>query len=165
MAIVHPNPYVTADDLRATIGPQAYLAIFDDTNVGTVDAAAVALVLSRASGRVDGYLAKNYSAAVVPFLADVPIQAKEAALEFATGMAYLRRPEYASRYGEKGKVQEFERAEQLCKDLAENLQRLAAAPSAAPHPANVQGGVYTGPSDTSPDGVGTGIFSQGFGDF
>lgn len=165
MAFIHPNPYVDADELLAQIGPQAFLAIFDDENVGTASAAAVAQVCARASNRVDGHLRKIYEAAVVPFLGDVPLGAKEAALEYATGLAYLRRPEYAARYGEKGKVDEFIRAEALCADLAKNLQRLAPAPDTAPDPANVLTRIDFGSNDDAFDGVGGGIFRDGFGDF
>lgn len=161
----HPNPYVSADDLKRTIGPLAYKAIFDDDGDGTPDTEAVDLVRYRASGRVDSSLAKVYTAAVVPFLGTVPREAQEAALEYAVGMAYLRHEEYARRYGEKGKVAEFERAEQLCKDLATNLKRIADAPAAAPNPANVGLTVDFSASDEAAGGVGGGIFSGGFGDF
>lgn len=165
MAFTHPNPYVDAEELRAQLGPQVFLAIFDDDNVGTASEDAVAQVCARASGRVDGHLRKVYADAVVPFQGDPPLLAKEGALEFAVGMSYLRHPEYAARYGEKGKVDEFIRAEKLCSDLALNLQRLAPGPAAAPDPANVSARVDFGSNDDAFDGVGGGIFRDGFGDF
>lgn len=161
----HPNPYVSAETLRTAIGASAYKAIFDDDGDGTVDAAAVDLVRSRASTRVDSSLAKIYPAAVVPFTGEVPRDAQEAALEFAVGMAYLRHPEYAARYGDKGKVMEFDRAEKLCQDLATNLKRIADAPAAAPNPVNVGLTVDFSASDDAAGGVGGGIFSGGFGIF
>lgn len=162
----HPNPYVTSDDLRRAVGGrQAFLAIFDDDNVGQVDEDAVNQVRYRASTLVDSYLAKIYPAAVVPFLGTVPREAQEAALEYATGLSFLRRPEYAARYGEKGNVLEFERAEALCKGLADNLRRVADAPAAAPNPTNVGLTVDFSTSDDVSGGVGGGIFSGGFGDF
>ena len=165
MAFVHPNPYVDGDELREQLGPQVYLAIFDDENGGAANQAAVDQVCARASGRVDGHLLKVYPATVVPFMASVPLLAKEAALEFAVGLSFLRRPEYAARYGDKGKVDEFLRAEKLCSDLALNIQRLVPAPTAAPDPANVIGRVDFGTSDDFSDGIGGGIFRDGFGDF
>lgn len=155
--------YTNASDLQLTIGQAAYLAIFDDENTGVVNQQAIDLVLTRACARVDGYLSKVYTGPL-PLPDPAPPLAREAALEFAVGMAYLRSPEYARRYGEKLKVDEFERGEKLCKDLALNVQRLA-DPPAVEDPSNVGGGVYYGPDDDNPTGVGCGIFARGWGDF
>lgn len=155
--------YTNAEELRLTIGQPAYVAIFDDDNTGIPDPLAVALIIERACARVDGYLSKVF-AGPLPLPDPAPLLAREAALNFAVGMSYLRSPEYVRRYGDKGKVDEFERAEKLCKDLAENLQRIGDPPDVE-DPANVGAEVLTGSSDATPDGVGTGIWSSGWGDF
>lgn len=166
MALVHPNPYISVEDLKNAVGgANTFLALFDDDNAGTVSEAAVNLVRSRASTLVDSSLAKIYPPAVVPFLGQVPREAQEAALEYATGMSFLRRPEYAARYGEKGKVHEYERGDALCEALAKTMRRIADAPAAAPNPANVGVTVDFSSTDSSPGGVGGGIFSGGFGDY
>jgi hypothetical protein len=152
--------YVTEAEIKNTIGPQAFRAIFDDEGDGVINQAAVELIRKRASRRVDGCMAKLLG---VPFtMPDPPYELGcEAALEYAVGMTYLRDPVYAKRYGEKNKVDEFERAEKLCKELADNILRMPDAPT----PANVTTDVAYGTSDEHPDGVGGGIFRGGFGDY
>lgn len=155
--------YVERQDIIDAIGIQAFNAIFDDEGTGTVVEASVDMVRRRATRLVDGHLLKMLPNGAYP-LNPVPPLAKEAALEFAVGLSYLRDKTYAKRYAEKKHVDEFVRGEKLASDLALNIQRMTPA-GTAPQPTNTVGGVYQGSSDQHPDGVGGGIFRHGFGDF
>lgn len=154
---------LTADDLRLTLGRRVMLSLFDPDGVGTEDAAAVQLVLDRATARVYGHLDRVYGGEYPMPVPPHPL-AVEAAREYAVGLSYLRSPEYAQRYAEKGKTAEFTRADVLCKEIADNVQRLGPTET-TPAPANVGGGVYQGTTDEHPDSVGLGTFRFGFGDF
>lgn len=145
--------YLTEADLVAAMSRSRVLACYDDDNLGEINAAALAAVLTRASHLVDGIIARSYSG-TFPLAAPPPVLAKEAALLFAQAMSIERCPEYGARFGEANTIKMREHATKLCEHIAIGLVKLVDAP---PPTATVAltGGlvVTTSPMLTVVDGV------------
>jgi hypothetical protein len=155
--------YFTQEDLEEAISPQKVIALCDDDDDGAADQAVVNALIRRASGRVDNYIATKYVGPFPITQSPTPESLREAALEFGIGMAFMRHPEYVRTYGERERGGMWTQAEKLCQAIVLNLQRVVGY-TAEPEPANVGGEVLTG-NDDATDGVGTGTFQGGFGDF
>lgn len=97
-------PLITAADLRATLSEPTYMALFDDDQSGvvaSVDASdGVAMCLRRAHIRCVSWLGVNYSKVPLVTDTDVPDLLIDAELNYATGIAFDRHPEYTRQYGE-----------------------------------------------------------------
>jgi hypothetical protein len=151
--------YVTASELENALTENIFFEIFND-GTGVINADAINQILSRASHRVDGYLAKQWKGPF-PMPDPVPKLAKEAALLFAMWMSWRRAPEVAKRVGRSvDAVSELTEAKELCDQLKDNTQR----PPDLPKPGNVGARVGFG-SRCSKDGVGGGFWGKGFGGF
>lgn len=138
------TPLITAADLRNALGPQLYLAVFDDENVGDTDivdtSGQVKLVLRRAHMRTVSWLPAIY-AGKLPDGTDAEISDLliDAELLYAQGLAIERHPEYVKQYGETGRLKSWrEQADSIMKDVLEATRRIADVPP-EPKPANVGG--------------------------
>lgn len=156
--------YFTQTDLEEAIGPQKLIELCDDDNSGAADPLVIASIIRRATGRVDAYISTKYVGPFPIAQSPTPETLREAALSFGIGMCFMRHPEYVRTYGEAERAGLFGEAKEYCAAIVANMQRVVGY-TAEPDPANVGGGVYTGTSDETPDGVGTGIFKCGFGSF
>jgi hypothetical protein len=94
--------YISAQELRLSLGPVTYMAIFDDDrtkNVAIVDASdQVALALSDSFAIVASFMPSIYDA--LPVEGDTsPVLLRAAQLLFAKYWSYQRHPEYVKTYG------------------------------------------------------------------
>lgn len=99
--------YITADDLENALGPQRFLALFDDTGTAVPNANAVALVIQRAHARVVGTIRPLYQGQLPPDVDQdpltqdpVPWLLRDAELELAMIFAYDRQPGLVRGQGE-----------------------------------------------------------------
>lgn len=148
------------------MSPGVLVALCDDNDDGTADAAVVLDICVRASQRVDSFIAINYPGLPLPIAqTPVPGMVREAALEWAQVFCYQRHPEYVRQFGEMARAMpSLKSAEQLCDNLVKALERIPDL-VAAPDPANVIATFATGPDDQHPDGIGSGTFAEGWGQF
>lgn len=133
--------YITGTDLQAALSPATYLAVFDDSNVGTVNTSAVALVIERAHAEVASYLpriTRTYPGAI-PSAVQSLLRAAE--LEYAMAFAFERHPEYVRSFGEGPRLDMFKRAQARMEAIATGAQ-FATGDAVAPlNPAPVTGGI------------------------
>lgn len=155
--------YVTQAEMERRFGARLIQTLFDDA-AGGVDTTSLGDVRQAASDWVDSVIAMEYTGPFPLTQDPLPAMVREATLLFAIAFSYDRNPEYARMLGDGARPDYRKLGEKLCDDIKKNLKRIVGY-TAEPNPANVGGGVYTGTSDDTPDGVGTGIFSEGFGDF
>ena len=154
--------YCDTTDLERAITAGMVLRLLDDDNDGTVDAAVATDLIADVDAEIDGYVGRSYN--LTTLKADVPPTLRRLATDLFAQFAYQRRPELLNDRGETPWEGRYRRALAKLKELRDGLWRLDIDGDPA-DPANTDGGVYQGPSDTYPDGVGCGIFSSGFGDF
>lgn len=156
--------YNTQADLENAIGAARVLALYDDSNSGTVNATALSSVLARGTTHVDSYLSKQWDGPF-PMPSPVPPIAAEGALLICIALSYLRSEEYVQQYGDGKKVELYKQAEKLCDELVKNQRRLVATDGSTPDPAGVTCRVDFGPDDAHAGGFGGGFLAGGFGDY
>jgi hypothetical protein len=134
-------PYITAQQLTDKLGPQRFLALFDDTGAGAANANAVALVLDEAHAQIVSYIeSESAEAPKDDGTEPVPKLYTYAEIALAELLAYERRPEYVRGQGELTMKDRWERFDAL-------MARIKAAdmvpddPNAGEEPVNV-GGAY-----------------------
>jgi phage gp36-like protein len=157
--------YFDADGLIAFGGERAVLQLLDPDNTGTPDAGRIARLQLRVDAIINGYVGRNYSVAVVAAAVTagtLPL-VETIAVSIAMHWAYMGKPEFLVE-GKTPMQGAHDWAMATLKQIGKGEIRLDVDEDPAP-PANVGGQVYTGTSDDTPDGVGTGIFSGGWGDF
>lgn len=98
-------PYATREDLEAAISAGTVAALFNNVQTNAVDTAALLKVLTRASARVDGWLATVFLGPFPVEQTPVPAIIVDAALEFAIAFSFMRHPEYVQTYGEEYRAQ------------------------------------------------------------
>ncbi len=155
-------PLVDQARLEAAIGTRRVQRLYDDDGNGVINAAALALTFQRADTNVYSFLAKEWDGPF-PMPSPPPDIAVEAALLYAIGMSFSRKPEEPHYYGEKGNAGLVTAAEKLCKELVANTRRMVTNGQIAPEPANVQ--CFVDFDNGTAGGIGGGTFSGGFGDF
>lgn len=155
-------PYVTDDELRAALGLETYINLFDDKGQYNRETevmpdamqAAVDLVILRADARVNAWMPPNYKG-TLPFPAPIPELVREMALMYAEALAWKRNPDYLNSMKMTPAVAELlKAADQLGLQVQQATLRLYDAE--VPTPANVGGVVYnSGPHVIidSPDGT------------
>ncbi len=156
-------PYVTQVDMERRFGAELIQILFDDGS-GGVDTTSLGDVRQGASDWTDSVIALEYTGPFPLTQDPLPAMVREATLLFAIAFSYDRKPSYARVLGDGGRPDYRKLAEKVCNDIKVNLKRIVGY-TAEPNPANVGGGVYIGTSDETPDGVGMGIWSGGFGDY
>lgn len=154
--------YCSLTDAERVLSVPLVLRLLDDDNDGTADAAVVADMLDDVDAEINGYIGRNYDLTVLA--ADVPPTIRRIATDLFCQAAYLRRPEFLSERGETPWETRYKAAVGKLKELRDGKWRLDIDGDPAV-PANVDGGVYNGVSDTYPTGIGSGTFRYGFGDF
>lgn len=157
-----PSSYVSPSDLKAAVGPQVYVQIFDDDGDGNVsdNDAGVQLVLERAHAEVLSYLPRLYGIAVVDdptrLPQGIPTLLKSAELDFAVALSFERHPEYVRSYGEEGRSLRWKRAEAKMQRIGDAKQ--IPTDNVPPPQPVTGGGVITDPNPrrtivTSADGT------------
>ena len=154
------TPFITPALLRTALSPTTYLAIFDDdgtNNVAYVDASdAVKLCISRAHVRVVSYLGNIYNRIPDGADADIPGLLADAELNYATGIAFDRHPEYVRTFGESERRKAaFDQADMTMKAVRGAMLSITDVPSLE-KAANVGGVVIDGGVRVflpSPDGT------------
>lgn len=154
--------YCTLSDIERAVTTAMALRLLDDDHDGVADASAVEALLADVDGEIDGYAGRNYD--LTTLKANPPAPLRRVAADVAVQFAYQRRPEFFSERGETPWEARYKRALRKLEDLRDGRWRLD-VDGAPADPAQVDGGVYYGPSDTYPDGVGCGVFGSGFHDF
>ena len=154
--------YCALTDIERAIGAALTLRLLDDDNDGTADSSVVADMLVDVDAEIDGYVGRNYN--LTTLKAAVPATVRRVAVDLFIRAAYLRRPEMLNERGETPWEASYKTAVGKLKDLRDGKWRLD-IDGVPENPANVDGGVYYGPTDAAPAGVGCGIFGSGFGDF
>lgn len=145
--------YIDAGELETALTERTYVEIFaDDPTSSTVNATAVAQVISRAEGLVDSYLLGYYTYPLDP-ATDRLI--KHAALLFAVAISFMRQPEYVRTFGEVGKVSQYQEAHSMMLRIQAVKQRLPDVSPASP-PKNLGGVVAP---------TGTVLIGNSSGDF
>lgn len=154
--------YCNTTDLERAITAAMVLRLLDDDNDGTVDSAVATDLIADVDAEIDGYVGRNYNLTILKV--DVPPTLRRLATDLLAQFAYQRRPEFLNDRGETPWEGRYRRALAKLKELRDGLWRLDIDADPA-DPANVDGAVYQGTSDTYPDGIGCGVWSEGFGDF
>lgn len=129
--------YITATDLRSSIGDDKWSEIFGDSE-GVVDDEQrdVQLILSRSYARVASWLRTIYGTLPDVLPDEVPALLVDAQLDYATALAYERHPEYVRIDMKTIRASFYDRAERTMQNIASSVQRLTdVAPE--PAPANV----------------------------
>lgn len=153
-------PYLTQDDLTNAWGAEAMRQFFDDANTNTINAAAVALIISRASARTSAWLPNTYDG-TLPLESPFPEMIFENALEYAAYLTMPRNPDYFRALGwDADKL--LARADALGKLIQAGVLRLVDA--ANPVPDNVGGDVESNDPniDFRPKRL---VFIRSMGDF
>lgn len=140
------TPFITAAELRATLSPATYMAIFDDEQTGSVSlvdaSTAVLLTLSRAHIRTVSWLPPSFDKLPKSSDTDVSILLKDAELNYAVGLSYDRHPEYVRAYGaDPQRKAAYDQAELTMTRVQAAVLRLPDSPS-MDEPHNVGGIVY-----------------------
>ena len=136
---------LSMQDLVDAINPTTFLAIFDDGNTGILATAmastAAVLTLRRAHAKVISYLVPIYAPGVIPAI--LPDQVSDllvdAALGFATALAYERHPDYVRSFGEEKRAERKLEADKTMRNIVSGLQRPA---EIATPPVNAGGVTY-----------------------
>jgi hypothetical protein len=135
--------YVTTEEARAAIDPNALLALFADRGEGAIADANpnFALALSRAHTRVKSNAATIYDSPAAELPADVPGLLKDAELSFFIYFAYSRKPAYALKtLGPNGLKDLWKQAESTMDRLKDAIEAIPADDHPpAPSPENVGG--------------------------
>lgn len=148
--------WLAQSDLENATSVEDVLAIFDDTNSGAVNLAAIAQVINSAEQEVLSWLVGEYgpapmSAQTLAELAADPFL-KSAALEFAKWFMFDRKPEYV-RSSPSSQTERWDRATARMERIANARQR---PPTVVVKPANV-GGIFHPGQQTiytpNPDGT------------
>jgi hypothetical protein len=147
------KPLITAATLRAKLGFNTYMALYDEDDSGSptgdvaqVDASeAVALTLRLAHVRVVSRLATIYPNKTPdgtdPLIDDLLVDAE---LNYAVGISYDRHPEYVNRFGwDPVRKGAYQMADDIMASIQDAVMRLVQAPP-EPKPANVGGVVVDG---------------------
>ena len=153
--------YFTQTDLDRAIGEALVLRLLDDDNDGTVDAGTLADLVADADGEINGYICRLYTYATIA--ASPPAPLRRLAVDVAIQLAYLRRPEFLNDKGETPWEGRYRRAVAKLAEIRDGKFRLD-VDGEPERPANVGADLFTG-TDQYPDGIGTGVWSSGFGDF
>jgi phage gp36-like protein len=154
--------YTSLQDIERAITAAMALRLLDDDHDGIADASVVADLLADVDAEIDGFLGRVYNLALLK--AAVPPTVRRIATDLAVQAAYLRRPELLMERGETPWERRYGLSMGRLKDLRDGKIRIDI--DGAPEvPANVEGGVYYGPDDEHPDGIGCGFLARGFGDF
>ena len=145
--------YLAQVDLEHRMTAQRVLALYDDENTGTVNAAALAAVLQEASNLVDGHIARSYTG-TFPMPSPPPVLCKSAATLYAIAMSVERDHAYVAKYGEKHTLDMRKEAEKMCEKIAAGLLKLVDAPPPTAG-TTLTGGlvISSGPQLTAVDGV------------
>ena len=154
--------YCSQTDVERAIGTALTLRLFDDDNDGTVDSAPMADAIEDATAEIDGHIGRVYN--LTTLKANPPPTLRRLASDLVVQSGYLRRPEFLNERGETPWHGRHRAALQRLADLRDGKWRLDIGGEPA-HPAQVDGGVYLGPDDDNPTGVGCGVWAEGFGDF
>lgn len=133
--------WIDQDTLTSALTPKVMLALFDDGNLGTPDAAAVQLVLDDAEAEVQSYLVGDYPNPL-PVSAASDALLRRCALDFAICLSFERHPEYVRSIGEEQRKET--RWDRACKRMARIQSAIQIPPtlSQAVQPANI-GGIVT----------------------
>ncbi len=155
--------FITQAELQAMMTPALFLAIFDDDNNGSVDAADTnaAQIIALAHAEVISYVPNLYEDALDELPSGVPDLLKSVELDYAYALSLNRHPEFA-RFESEYK-QRWERAEKKMDRISKSIQRIAGSNAPTADPANV-GATVAGPDPLDRDDV-TKIFADGMGDF
>lgn len=149
--------WLSQADLEGAMSVATVAAIFDDQNTGTLNVAAMGMVIDRGEHEVLSFMVGEYDQSI---LTDPITQAqladdfflKGCALEYAVAYAFDRHPEYVRANGrERG--DRFKRAEERMVRVLQRRQRPTALPKP---PANVGGTVVDNAHrlvTDSPDGT------------
>jgi phage gp36-like protein len=147
--------YLTQADLEARMGVPKVLALYDDTNSGSVNTTALGVILQTASDLVDGTIARSYTG-TFPMASPQPVLVKEAAMLYAQALSIERKPELISRDDDSFPMKLRKQADTLCERIASGLSRLVDAPPPTAG-VNLTGGLVfiDGPRliSTNPDGT------------
>lgn len=124
--------YIAWADLQAALGPQTALAIFDDTNAGSLAGTEIQItqVLTRAHARVVSNLPDIYEKLPAELPNNpVPALLADAELDYAVAYSLMRHPEYAKSYGDEDKANPaYKRAENTMKMVREAILRITDVP-------------------------------------
>jgi len=137
------TPFITAAQLRTTLGLSTYLALFDEDNTGDTDIVdgsdAVALCIKRAHVRVVSRLGILYNKIPDGTDAEISDLLVDAEINYAVGISFDRHPEYVKTYGEdKKRDAAFDQADATMEMIQAAILTIVDAPP-APSPANVGG--------------------------
>lgn len=154
--------YCNQTDIERAITPALVLRLFDDDNDSQVDSSTLDDAIDDAVAEIDGHLGRSYN--LTTLKANVPPTVRRIAVDLVVQFGYLRRPEFHNERGETPWHGRHRAALQRLADLRDGKWRLDIGGEPA-HPAQVDGGVYLGPDDDNPTGVGCGVWAEGFGDF
>lgn len=141
--------YIAQSDLEALLGPPVVLAIYDDFNLGTVNAAALTEDIGFACARVDAGLARVVPNVTFPLTqTPTPQMVKYAALLYLKAISFQRRPEYVRQYGDKPMTQANDFLESLLEAKAYLTDLIA-----SPVPGNAGGIILSNGPRTISDNV------------
>jgi len=137
------TPLITAAQLRASLTPEVYLAIFDDDRTGDIDSVDVSdgvlEVLNDAHALTISSLGPLYARLPTSSDAKVSILLKAAEKQWARAFAFERRPEFEHEYGYGGEKSKAEsRAKRILDEIRADLMQIVDAPP-EPQPRNVGG--------------------------
>lgn len=137
--------WVSAQDLRLSLGPVTYMAIFDDApktkDITAVDASdQVALVLDDSAADVKSYLPSLFNDLAMP--PELPAASSKllrgAQLIYAKVLSYQRHPEYVKTYGAQHDGPMEKRYREMMSRIQSAIQRIPATDSPPlEQPANV----------------------------